>query len=318
MKVSVSVIIPCYNVSKYIKKCLDSILNSTLKNIEVIVINDGSKDDTLSILKSYKDPRIILIDKKNEGVACARNDGLKKVHGEYITFVDSDDYIDKDMYYEMYHKAIENDLDIVACDALLEYPDSSTIIPSLIDNTKTNRDLMIDAYAVIWNKLYKKNILKGIQFTKGINFCEDVEFLYKVYSKVKKIDGINKPFYHYVQRPESLTYTYDKKIYFAVDVMDNIVAYYKKNNIYDEYKDELEFTYVRYAYATFLKRLSKTKDKKEFNKGIKYAISKVETNFPNYRKNKYLKTKSAKTIYLKYFNRLLANCVYFKEKDRGN
>ena len=102
-----SIIIPCYNTEKYINKCLDSVLNSTLKDIEVIIINDGSKDSTLDIIKSYKDKRIIIIDKENDGVAMARNDGIKKATGEYITFIDSDDYIEPTMYEEMYNKAKE-------------------------------------------------------------------------------------------------------------------------------------------------------------------------------------------------------------------
>lgn len=317
-KICVSVIIPCYNVGNYIKVCLDSVLNSTLKDIEVIVINDGSSDNTLNVIKSYKDKRIVLIDKKNEGVAAARNDGLLKAHGEYITFVDSDDFIDKNMYEEMYNKAIQNDLDIIACDTNLVYPTYNEVIPSLIDDTKTNKDLMIDAYAVIWNKLYKKDILKDLLFTKGINLCEDVEFLYKVYARSNRIGGISKPFYHYLQRPGSLTYVYDDKIYHIIKAMDNIITYYKDNNIYDLYREELEFTYIRYCYATFIKRLSKAKDKKKFNEGVKYVMRKVKDTFPRYRGNKYLKAKGNKMIYLKYFNKLFANIIYYKERNKGN
>lgn len=314
----VSVIIPCYNVENYINKCLDSVLNSSLKELEIIVINDGSTDSTLDKIKKYKDKRIILIDKKNGGVASARNEGLKVATGEYITFLDSDDYIDEDMYKDMYERAIEGNLDIVACDTKLVYPDHFEIIPSLVDDTKINKHLMIDSYAVLWNKIYKKEILEGLFFTKGINLCEDVEFLYKVYSRVKKMDGIKKPYYNYVQRPGSLTYVYDAKIYHIIDAMDNIIKYYKDNAIYDKYRDELEYTYIRYCYATFVKRLSKAKDKKKFNEGIKYTMKKVKENFPDYRDNKYLKSKGKKMIYLRNFNRLFAKYIYIKEKDKGN
>lgn len=313
-----SIIIPVYNVEKYINKCLDSVLGSTLKDLEIIVINDGSTDSSLELIKKYKDKRIVLIDKKNGGVASARNEGLKVATGDYITFLDSDDYVDENMYKDMLDKAIEGNYDLVACDTKLVYPDHEEVISSMIDDTKINKHLMVDAYAVLWNKIYKKEIVEGIYFTKGINLCEDVEFLYKVYSRVKKLGGIKKAYYNYVQRPGSLTYVYDEKIYHIIDAMDNIIKYYKDNNIYDKYKDELEFTYIRYCYATFVKRLSKTKDKKKFREGIKYTMKKVKETFPNYKDNKYLKSKGNKMIYLKYFNKAFAEYIYIKEKDKGN
>ena len=314
----VSIIIPCYNVSKYINKCIDSVLNSTLKDIEVIVINDGSKDNTLDLLKEYKDDRLIIIDKKNEGVAAARNDGLKKATGEYISFIDSDDYIDENMYSDMYNKAKKNNLDLIACDALLIYPNENRVVKSNITDKSTKEELMIDAYAVTWNKLYRKEILKDLTFTKGINLCEDVEFLYKVYSKINRVGSIYKAYYNYIQRPNSLTYVYDEKIYHVIKAMDNVLEYYKKNNIFDKYYDELEYTYVRYCYGTFIKRLAKAKDKKKFNEGIKFAKEKVKENFPKYKKNKYINAKSGKSKYLKHFNSLLATLIYYKEKNKLN
>ena len=314
----VSIIIPCYNVSKYINKCIDSVLNSTLKDIEVIVINDGSKDNTLDLLKEYKDDRLIIIDKKNEGVAAARNDGLKKATGEYISFIDSDDYIDENMYSDMYNKAKKNNLDLIACDALLIYPNENRVVKSNITDKSTKEELMIDAYAVTWNKLYRKEILKDLTFTKGINLCEDVEFLYKVYSKINRVGSIDKAYYNYIQRPNSLTYVYDEKIYHVIKAMDNVIEYYKKNNIFDKYYDELEYTYVRYCYGTFIKRLAKAKNKKKFNEGIKFAKEKVKENFPKYKKNKYINAKSGKSKYLKHFNSLLATLIYYKEKNKLN
>lgn len=313
-----SIIIPCYNVSKYINKCIDSVLNSELKDIEIIAINDGSKDNTLELLKQYKDDRLIIIDKKNEGVAQARNDGLKKASGEYITFLDSDDYIEPDMYLKMYEKAHKNKLDLVACDVFMEYPDHTVTIKSNINDDSTNKDLMIDAYAVIWNKLYRKEILKGLLFSKGINLCEDVEFLYKIYSKVNKVGSVNESFYHYIQRENSLTYVYDDKIYHVIKVMDDIIKYYKENNLYDLYIDELEYSYVRYCYGTFIKRLAKTKNKKKFKEGIKFAKEKVKINFPNYKKNKYINIKNKKNKYFKHFNYLLGILVYYREKNKLN
>ena len=151
----ISVIVPCYNVEGYIKKGLDSLINQTLKEIEIILINDGSTDDTINILREYekKDKRIIIIDKKNEGVSKARNDGLKISTGEYIAFMDSDDWYELNTLELMYNKAKENDYDIVACDTQAIYPDKKQYIKSGIEANQTNNQLMIDAYEVIWNKI---------------------------------------------------------------------------------------------------------------------------------------------------------------------
>ena len=116
-KVKISIIIPIYNVENYLEKCIESALNQTYKNLEIILVNDGSKDKSLDICRKYEfiDNRIILIDKPNAGVWLARYDGIKKATGSYISFMDSDDYIEKDYIEKLYSKAQENDYDIVVC-----------------------------------------------------------------------------------------------------------------------------------------------------------------------------------------------------------
>ncbi|MBQ2873323.1 MAG: glycosyltransferase [Bacilli bacterium] len=309
----VSIIIPAYNVENYIDKCLNSLVKQSLKDIEIIVVNDGSTDNTQKVIDKYakKYSNVIALEKENGGVSEARNLGLKKATGKYIGFLDSDDWIDKDMYKKLYQKAISEDFDIVACDTEAIFPDKKQYISSNIKNDfVSNKELMIDAYAVIWNKIYKKDLIKEITFKKGMNFCEDVEFLYMVYSKAKKIGVIHEPLHNYLQREGSLTYVYDKKLYKLIEAMDDIIEYYKKNEIFDEYKEELEYTYVRYLYATFIKRMAKTKNKLEFNKAVNTVIEKVTKEFPNYKKNHYLKGLNPKNLYLKYFNKTLSKIIY--------
>ncbi len=321
MKPKISVIIPCYNVENYIEKCIDSIFEGTLKEIEVIAINDGSNDKTREILdklqKKYN--KLNIIHKENEGVSIARNIGLKKVKGEYIAFLDSDDWVDKDMYNKLYLKAKENDYDIVACDTTAVYPNYNTIISSNInDKTKSSEALMINSYAVLWNKIYKREILKGMEFKEGINFCEDVIFLYQLYPRVKRIGVIHQPLHFYLQREGSLTYTYDKKLYQLVDALDYIIDWYKKEKIFDKYINEIEYTYVRYLFATFIKRLAKTKDKKKFIEGYEFVNKKVKDNFPKYKRNIYLKTFNAKNVYLKHFNKIIATIIFYIERNKLN
>lgn len=320
-KTTVSVIIPVYNVKDYIQKCLDSLVNQTLKQMEIIVIDDGSTDGTSEIIDNYKNkyPKLFkVVHKKNEGVSIARNVGLDMANGEYIGFLDSDDWVNIDMYEGLYAKAKSNDFCIVACDTLAIYPDSEVLIKSNISDLEEPKNLMLDAYAVIWNKIYKKSLIGEIRFKEKMNFCEDVRFLYMVYPKIKKIGSLDKALHNYLQRQGSLTYTYNEKLYQLIDSMDDIVDYYKKEKIYDTYKDELEYSYVRYLYATFIKRLAKTKNKEEFTKGLNYVIDKVNKTFPDYKKNKYIKRLGAKSLYLKFFNKNIAKVIYNLEKNRLN
>ena len=314
----ISIIVPCYNVENYIEKGLNSLINQTLKEIEIILINDGSKDKTIDIIKKYEkqDSRIKVIDKKNEGVSKARNDGIKIASAEYIAFMDSDDWFEENALELMYNKAKENDYDIVACDTKAVYPNKIEYIKSSIEDNQTNNKLMIDAYTVIWNKIYKKELLHDIEFDSELTFCEDVLFLYKIYSKVEKIGSVKQGLYNYLQRQNSLTYTYDEKLYQLIESQERIIKYYKKGNIFEKYKEELEYTYVRYLYATFIKRLAKTKNKKEFKKGYKIVKEKVKNMYPNYKKNKYLNNK--KGIYLKLFNYPIACLIYILEKNKMN
>ena len=319
-KIKLSVIVPCYNVSNYVSKSISSLCEQTLKEIEVIAINDGSTDNTLEVLNSLakKYPNLKVIDKKNEGVSVARNKGLDIASGEYIGFLDSDDWVKKDCFMKLYNKAKEGDYDIVCCDTTAVYPDHEMVIKSNVkEDNDSVKNLMVNGYAVIWNKIYKKELLDDIRFKKGISFCEDVLFLFMVYSKIKKIGVVDEPLHYYLQREGSLTYVYDKKLYQLIDSLDNVIDFYKKEKKYDEYYEELEYSYVRYLLATFVKRLAKTKNKEEFKKGVKFVQVKVQEKFPNYKNNKYLRG-NKKGLYLKYFNPFFANVIFMLEKNKMN
>lgn len=315
----VSVIIPAYNAEGHIAKTLDSILKQTLNEIEIIVVNDGSKDNTLKILKEYEKKypdKIKVIDQKNSGPGGARNAGIKEATGEYIGFLDSDDTQDNEMYEEMYKKAKSKDYDMVACDVKMIYPGKTLIIDSGIKSSTFDRKeikmAMIFSYAVIWNKIIKKDIVKSTMFTKNI-WYEDVEFLFKLFPKINSIGVVKKPFCNYMQTDSSITNTFNNKIYDFITVLNMIVNYYKKNQIFEEYKEEIEYSFARYMYGTFIKRMAKTKDKKEYNKAVNRAITEVEEKFPNYKKNIYLNMPGAKNIYLKNFNKTISKIVFLYE-----
>ena len=320
--VKISVIVPVYNVEKYIGKCLDSLVNQTLKDIEVIVVNDGSPDDSQKIIDKYaaKYKNVKSYIKKNGGISDARNYGLKYAKGEYIAFVDSDDYVDNTMMEKLYNKAIEGSYDVVECnlhmvderDRLIK--DVYHTLSKNINSLDGKKEYMLDMYTSVWNKIYKKSLFDyGIRFKKGVWF-EDVEFLYKLIPFVKTIGFVNENLYYYVQHDGSITKTFDNRLFCYVDNWNGVVEFYKENNLYDEYYNELEYSYVRYLYASFLRQSLNYKDKKMYDKTVEMSLENVKNNFSNYRKNKYF-YKSVKGIYLILFNKVLANILdYVRRK----
>ena len=314
----VSVIVPVYNVEKYLAKCLESLVNQTLKDIEIIVVNDGSPDHSQDIIDKYvkKHPqKIKAFKKKNGGLSDARNYGLKYASGDYISFIDSDDWVEPNMLLEMYNKAIKNDFDMVVCDVKsIEENGSFMIIDSKIrQDIYTQAEVkkqMIDIYPVAWNKLFKKELfsISKIKFKKNVWF-EDVEFLYRLLPYVNSIGVIHKPFNNYLQRSGAISKTYDERLHHYIDNWNGIIDYYKQKSLFDEYKDELEYCYVRYVIGVLLKQAMNYHDKSFFKKTLSLTFKNVKQQFPHYRRNKYF-YKSGTGIALVLANKFLIYGLY--------
>lgn len=212
-----SIIVPVYNVEDYIEECIESLLVQTLENIEIIVVNDGSKDDSMKIVEKFNDERIILVNRKNGGLSAARNTGLKIAKGEYIAFVDSDDFIgDKNAYKEMYEIAKEEKSDIVAGNALFYYS-KDNVNPMIRDNCfyqkspMNNEEFFIQSlktkriYAPVWLNIYKRSLIldNKLLFKEGI-FHEDELFTPQALIKANQISIYNNDFYVYRQREGSI------------------------------------------------------------------------------------------------------------------
>ena len=318
----VSVIVPVYNVEPYLDKCLNTLVNQTLKKIEIIIVNDGSKDNSEKIIEKYlkKYPeKIKYIKKANGGLSSARNEGLKYASGEYIGFVDSDDYASLNTFNLMYKKAKEKNFDLVVCNLNYVYETKTKMVSAGLDKDLENEDEVkkniVFLYPAVWNKLYKKEILDSLKFKEGI-WYEDVEFNFRVYPRVKSIGYVDKPLIQYVQRESSISKTIDKRLFNYIDNFNGLIRYYQDNNLYNKYYFELEYSYVRYLYATFIKQLSYTNDKELFKEGVKEAIKNVQEHFPNYKKNIYLKKFGLKNIYLKTFNKKTASLLNFKNRRK--
>ena len=180
--IKISIIVPFYNVENYIEKCLQSLVNQTLEDIEILLVNDGSQDNSEMIAKQFVEKypnKIIYLKKENGGLSDARNYAIPYAKGEYIAFLDSDDYVETNMYEEMYNKAKEENLDYVECDFLWEYPDKTLESKGKQYNNK--KEMFIHTRVVAWNKLIKREIVQDnhLEFPKGYRY-EDVEFFYKL------------------------------------------------------------------------------------------------------------------------------------------
>ena len=211
----ISVIIPVYNVEKYLNKCLDSVISQTYNNIEIILIDDGSPDKCGVICDEYskKDKRIKVIHKNNEGVSIARNLGIEKAKGEYITFIDSDDYVEKNYIETLYKMCKKNNSDMSIC-GTIDVNETGKIVSESkkINKNMTNvealQELLEEKHFnnVVWAKLYKLSLLDNIKFKENIKIAEDIDVIYKVLDKTTKVSiDTNNILYYYRIRKNSVT-----------------------------------------------------------------------------------------------------------------
>lgn len=300
----VSLIIPVYNVQDYIEKCLDSVVNQTIDDMEIIIVNDGSKDQSKQKIENYleKYPKIKYLEKENGGLSDARNYGLKFSRGEYVAFLDSDDYVEKNTYEEMYNLAKKEKSDMVECDFIWEYPNKIREDIGVLYSSK--KEMIEKARVVAWNKLIKREIIEktNLQFPVGLRY-EDVEFFYKMVPYISKVSFVKKCLIHYVQRGDSIANTQNIRTKEIFKVLDNVIKYYKENNLYNEYEQELEYIYVRFLLCSSLKRMCKIEDKRQRKQAIQETWENINTKFPNWRKNDILKKKSMKNLYIRSNNK---------------
>lgn len=256
MGIEVSVIIPVYNVEKYLKRCVDSILSQTLKEIEIILIDDGSTDSSGKVCDEYseKDNRILVIHKKNARVAAARNDGIKLARGKYISFIDSDDWIEPHMYEIMMKKAEELELDFIMCDFIKrgvekEYRVSQPIDKGFYDRNRIKKDLFpclimfenIELPSTISNCtcLFNREFLfeNNIFYDEDIHYCEDSIFGSKAMYNANRFYYMKENyFYNYFYNPNSTTTNYNEKKW---------DSYLKINDRLKEYFGYGEFDFSR-------------------------------------------------------------------------
>lgn len=238
----ISIIVPVYKVEKYIHKCISSIINQTYSNIEIILVDDGSPDNCAKICDEYalKDKRIKVIHQKNMGLSEARNRGIEISKGEYIGFVDSDDYIEPTMFQDLYNAIIDNDADISICNFYV-ISNKRKVAKNNFKRRNFNKiealkgvllDKDIQSYA--WNKLYKRELFENIKYPIGKKY-EDIGTTFYLFEKSNKIAYIEKPEYNYLNREDSIVFNYNEQT--IMDYTDIIIERYKYvDNKYEQLK----------------------------------------------------------------------------------
>lgn len=303
--IKISVIVPVYNVEKYLDKCLNSIITQSLKEIEIIIVNDCSPDNSLEIIKKYMkfDKRIVLINKiKNEGLTSARNSGLETAQGEYILHIDSDDWIEQDYLKDMYETAIKYNADMVISNFYYDYEEKKityrTDMNYKTGNILKNKEYIENGCFAVWNKLIKKEVYtkNRIKFPEGISIGEDLltTTILKYYSK--KIIKLSKAYYHYIQNQNSMTkkpkYSALTDIYYILNKLEDFF----KDKSYDSFLKKIVYNHL----AFWIYKTEPNFDDKLYNEILDKYLTLLET-----KKNKPYERKYIKYYFIlrKFFNK---------------
>lgn len=310
--IKLSIIVPIYNMEQYLHRCIDSLVNQTLEDIEIILINDGSKDGSQKIINQYTkkyNTKIRSYNNKNQGISKTRNFGIDKARGEYIAFIDSDDFVEVDMFEKMYRKAKRDNLDIVVCDYYNYYDQTKkTTIENIIsfENTSILNDLelIFKINPSPWNKIYKKSLILNFKYRFPENLkYEDFGYIPILLTEANKIGKIDKPLNYYLIRSNSETTTVDKRVYDIFKILDILFEYFKTKKI--EHTKEVEYLFI-YKLTTYniQQKYNKEKNvKKDFiSKSFKY----LDNKYPNWKNNKYFK-KQKFLVYLIKKSKILTN-----------
>lgn len=317
----ITVIVPIYNVEKYINKCIESIKKQTYKNLEIILVDDGSTDRCGEICDNYskKDNRIIVIHKENGGLSDARNTGVDWAKGEYITFVDSDDYLDKN-YIEKLYRAIKKDNTEISQCGIIKFNEElkeTQYIGYSENNIITTKQSIIDMSkehwvenVVVWNKMYSKELIKDIKFAKGM-LHEDEFFTYKALYNSDKISIIKDYLYYYRQNSQSIMgKKYDLK---RLDILEAF------NERIDFFKSRREEELYNYSLLRFLDviKLCYCNVKQYYNSEVE-LLKKLRVKYKEiYKEIIKIKNISVKSKMKKYFFYRMPN-LYYKVWYRDN
>lgn len=286
----ISIIVPIYNAQNCIEKCIDSIINQTKKELEIILINDGSTDDTDKIIKKYNDKRIKYFINNNCGIGSTRNFGIEKATSKYILFIDSDDYLELDACEKLYKKIEADKSDIVVYNfnkIEKDIVEKVTIQPFLKTKLMNTPHILLDINMSPWNKLYKRELIikNKIRFVENLKY-EDAPFVAEALYKAENISYLNEYLYNYIIHSNSETTIRDKKMFDIIKIVDIIRK--KLNEPY--LTDTINKLTVRIL-TNYTIQQRYNKNKIERNKFIDKAFDYLKNNVKDYKNNKYYKNR---------------------------
>lgn len=298
----ISVIVPVYNVEPYLERCVHSILAQDFDGYEIVLVNDGTEDNSGKIAEDFarKYPeKIVYIKQENRGLGGARNTGILHAKGEYLLFVDSDDYIAPDTLQKVYRKIVEEQADLL----IFDYYRVSEQYEVLSRNygcfgkedtftLETYPEVLFDNPST-WNKMYHRRLFLeyGITFPDKV-WYEDLRTTAKIYTKAEKIVYFREPFYYYYQREDSIMHTKDCTKYLQIiEAMDDLLQYFKGEKIYDKFEKELEFLAVYHLLFFAVVQVNKIDSESTVQKRLREYVTK---KFPCYKKNLYCRQRFSK------------------------
>lgn len=298
----ISVIVPIYNVERYLNKCVDSIINQTYQNLEIILVDDGSPDNCPIICDEYakKDKRIKVIHKENGGLSDARNVGINIAKGKYLSFIDSDDYIDSQMLEKLYNNLNETKSELSFCNFYRVFPDKKYLqLTGEQSRTFQEKEIyytLVNQFAKVimsaCNKLYKREIFNDIKYPTGM-IMEDSYIILDILLKTKKISYLNEPLYYYFQRDNSIMHNFNLKNLDIMKVYERRMEFCLKNND----KDLLILVKKTYIYNLILKIIPGLISINNNDK-LKKVVEKVKTLSKEIRSSNLLTLKEKIKFYI--------------------
>lgn len=305
--IKISVILPVYGVAQYIEKCTKSLLDQTLQEMEFIFVDDHGPDNSIELVQKMienhprKEQFVFLKPEQNMGAGMARNFAIPQAKGEYISFVDSDDWILPTMFEELYQKAKEFDSDLCCCQMQKVYPDAS--VGNILENpnvgdgplTHSKRAFILSNYVSLFASfIYKRDFLlkNDIQFAPDRS-ADDSYMVSCAWMTAQSVAYVNKPFYQYLIRPGSVCTTKDSTKYVKrIAVFNRLMQYAKEHGVYADYKPEIDFMYIKKGYLSSVTNyiINSTEPNPNVFNEIHQSLLEV---VPDYKQNKYYQSKKS-------------------------
>lgn len=304
----VSVIIPVYNVRDYLRKCLDSVVAQTYKALEVIIVNDGSPDDSLEIILEYtaKNPHFRCYTIENRGLGGARNYGMQHATGDYILFLDSDDYIAPDCVEVLITAAENTGSDMVVANCYDVREDGSMLLAyknqyrNAITSLSEEPEILFNRVCA-WAKLYKRELIDGFNYVSRV-WYEDMRLTPKLYLRAKKIAYVDDSLFYYVQREGSIMNNKNfRRNLEVIEAFEDLLGYYREQGAYETYRHALEFLVIEHVAVAGIARVAMCKGREKYQ--VLHQMQAYLASFEDLYSNPYLKTQARNRKIVLWCNR---------------